>query len=97
MLLPLTAPMPVPGATLGKGVVILLTKESDESVSARIVAFVAAYSALGVRDPAMDEPIGKALTAGPGRWQAVRRLRRDRHDPDGSCWLHRDGCCFSAM
>ncbi|HXI29958.1 MAG TPA: methyltransferase domain-containing protein [Vicinamibacterales bacterium] len=97
MLLPLTAPMPVPGATLGKGVVILLTKESDGSVSARIVAFVAAYSALGVRDPAMDEPIGKALTAGPGRWQAVRRLRRDRHDPDGSCWLHRDGCCFSAM
>jgi protein-L-isoaspartate(D-aspartate) O-methyltransferase len=95
MILPLTTSMPAVGSTLGKGVVVLVTKESGESISARIVTFVAVYSALGVRDAAMDERIGKALMAGPAQWQSVKRLRRDAHEPDESCWLHRDACCFS--
>ena len=48
------------------------------------------------RDPALDEPIGRALLAGPGQWQAVKRLRRDPHDAASSCWLHTEKCCFSA-
>jgi protein-L-isoaspartate(D-aspartate) O-methyltransferase len=97
MMLPVTAAMPAIGSTLGKGVVVLVTKETNNSVSARVVAFVAVYSALGVRDPAMDERIGKALAAGPAQWQSVKRLRRDPHQPEASCWLHRDACCFSTM
>ncbi|HJZ75130.1 MAG TPA: hypothetical protein VKE51_25525 [Vicinamibacterales bacterium] len=95
MLLPITSSMPAMGSTLGKGVVVLITKETSDSFSARVVAFVAVYSALGVRDPAMDEPIGKALMGGPAQWQSVKRLRRDPHTAESSCWLHRDGCCFS--
>jgi protein-L-isoaspartate(D-aspartate) O-methyltransferase len=97
MILPITAAMPAMGSTLGKGVVVLVTKEADDSMSARVVAFAAVYSALGVRDPEMDERIGKALMAGPAQWQSVRRLRRDPHPREASCWLHRDACCLSTM
>ncbi|HKB10284.1 MAG TPA: methyltransferase domain-containing protein, partial [Vicinamibacterales bacterium] len=95
MLIPVTAAMPAMGATIGKGVVVLVTEEREASFSARVVTFVAVYSALGLRDSAMDDAIGKALTAGPGAWQSVKRLRRDRHDREATCWLHRDGCCLS--
>jgi len=95
MMLPVTSSVPAVGSTLGKGVVILIAKETAGSFSARIVAFVAVYSALGVRDPTMDERIGKALMRGPAQWHSVKRLRRDPHAPDASCWLHREACCFS--
>ena len=46
----------------------------------------------------MNDRIGKALMAGPARWMAVTRLRRDAHEPDASCWLHGTGtCCFSTV
>jgi protein-L-isoaspartate(D-aspartate) O-methyltransferase len=97
MIFPLTAAMPAMGSTLGKGVVVLVTKDADSSFSARIVALVAVYSAVGVRDSAMDERIGKALMTGPAHWQAVKRLRRDPHEPEPPCWLHRDACCLSMI
>jgi protein-L-isoaspartate(D-aspartate) O-methyltransferase len=97
MTLPITAAMPAMGSTLGKGVVALVARQEDGELLARIVTVVAVYSAEGVRDPAMNEAIGKALMAGPARWTAVNRLRREAHEPAPSCWLHRDSCCFSAM
>jgi len=97
LMLPISAAMPAMGPTLGKGVVVLVARDDDSQLSARIVTVVAVYSAEGVRDPAMNDAIGKALMAGPARWQSVNRLRRDTHEPAPSCWLHRDSCCFSAM
>jgi protein-L-isoaspartate(D-aspartate) O-methyltransferase len=95
LMLPITAPLPAMGSTLGKGVVVLVTRQHDGAIAARVVTFVAIYSALGIRDPALDERVGIALTAGPGQWQAVKRLRRDPHDAEPSCWLHTGTCCFS--
>ena len=97
LMLPITAAMPAMGPTLGKGVVVLVTHGDDRALAARIVTVVAVYSAEGVRDPAMNDAVGKALMAGPARWQSVNRLRRDAHEPAPSCWLHRGSCCFSAM
>jgi protein-L-isoaspartate(D-aspartate) O-methyltransferase len=97
LMLPVTVPLPAMGSTLGKGVVVLVTRQHDGAISARVVTFVAIYSALGIRDPALDERIGKALMSGPAQWQAVKRLRRDPHDAAPSCWLHTDTCCFSSM
>jgi protein-L-isoaspartate(D-aspartate) O-methyltransferase len=97
LMLPITAPLPAMGSTLGKGVVVLITRQLDAATTARVVTFVAIYSAVGIRDAALDERIGKALLAGPGQWQAVKRLRRDPHDAAPSCWLHTDRCCFSTM
>ena len=95
MMLPITTAMPGMGSTLGKGLVVLVTRDDDDTFAARVIAVVAVYSALGIRDPGMDERIGKALMAGPARWMAVSRLRRDAHAPDASCWLHGPSCCLS--
>jgi protein-L-isoaspartate(D-aspartate) O-methyltransferase len=94
MMLPLTTSMPAMGSTLGKGLVVLVTNDAA-AMSARIVTVVAVYSAVGVRDADMNERVGKAMMAGPARWQAVQRLRRDAHEPSDTCWLHGATCCFS--
>jgi protein-L-isoaspartate(D-aspartate) O-methyltransferase len=95
LLVPITAPMPAMGSTLGKGLVVLVTKDAAGSFAARVVTVVAVYSALGIRDGEMDERIGQAMMSGPARWASVKRLRRDTHQSDDSCWLHLRSCCFS--
>jgi protein-L-isoaspartate(D-aspartate) O-methyltransferase len=95
VMLPLTATMSATESTLGKGLVFLLTGDEAGGFAARVIAVVAVYSALGIRDPMVNDDIGKALMAGPARWTAVTRLRRDRHEPDASCWLHGPACCLS--
>jgi protein-L-isoaspartate(D-aspartate) O-methyltransferase len=93
---PITVDMPQMGSTLGKGVVLLVTRNADADFAARIITVVAVYSAIGIRDPEMTERIGRALAAGPLKWGAVTRLRRDPHETADSCWLHRPGCCVSS-
>ena len=95
LILPLTAMMPAMGSNIGKGLVWLLTKQHAGDVTARIMGMAAIYSAIGVRDDSLNEKLGKAMMAGPGQWQAVTRLRRDRHDPSPSCWFHAPACCLS--
>jgi protein-L-isoaspartate(D-aspartate) O-methyltransferase len=97
LMLPLTMTMPAMGSTLGKGVVVLLTRDETGAFGARVIAVVAVYSALGIRDVEMNDRIGKALAAGPARWMQVTRLRRDPHEPEASCWLHGSSCCVSSM
>jgi protein-L-isoaspartate(D-aspartate) O-methyltransferase len=96
MMVPITTTMPAMGSTLGKGVVMAVAREADGTYSVRIATLVAVYSAIGIRDDSLSERIGKALMGGPQRWQAVRELRRDPHEPTDSCWLHLPSCCFSA-
>jgi protein-L-isoaspartate(D-aspartate) O-methyltransferase len=95
MIVPITAAMPT--STLGKGLTMLITRGAEDAWSARVQTFVMVYSALGVRDESMNAPIGRAIAAGPARWDAVSRLRRDPHEPDATCWLHGATCCFSAQ
>jgi len=95
LMLPLTTTMPAAGSTLGKGLVFLLTRDETGAFAARAIAVVAVYSAVGIRNPTLNDEIGKALMAGPARWSAVKRLRRDPHEPDASCWLHGPACCLS--
>ena len=83
------------GWTLGKGLVVLVTKEDGGAMSARVITVVAVYSAVGLRDPDMDARLGKAMMAGPARWQAVKRLRRDAHEASDACWIHGATCCLS--
>ena len=94
MLLPITAAMPAMGSTLGKGLVFLLTR-TDDAIGARVMTMVAVYSAIGLRDERLNADLGKAMMGGPAAWQAVKRLRRDAHDREASCWLHASTCCFS--
>jgi protein-L-isoaspartate(D-aspartate) O-methyltransferase len=92
MILPLTTSM---GSTLGKGLVFLIANDGGPALAARTVGVVAIYSAVGLRDETMNDAMGKAMMAGPVTWQSVKHLRRDTHQPDGSCWFHASGFCLS--
>ncbi len=64
-------------------------------LSVRVLTIVAIYSAVGLRDDDLNDRIGKAMAGGPMQWQAIKRLRRDAHEPAASCWLHGPSFCFS--
>ena len=93
LLLPLTVAMPAMGATLGKGSMLLITRESDDNFSVRPSGFLAIYSAIGLRDAAIEQALGRAMAKTP--IPPVTRIRRDPHAPSDSCWLHVDGACLS--
>jgi protein-L-isoaspartate(D-aspartate) O-methyltransferase len=95
MLLPLTGTMPAMASTIGKGLAWLLTRQNGTDLSARPVGIVAIYSAVGLRDDDMNARVGKAMMGGPMQWQAVKRLRRDAHEPSPSCWLHGPTWCWT--
>jgi protein-L-isoaspartate(D-aspartate) O-methyltransferase len=97
LMVPLTSTLPAMRSRLGKGLVFLVTRDEAGAFAARVITVVAVYSALGVRDQELNDRIGKALAAGPARWMAVTRLRRDPHEPDATCWLHGRACCISTM
>lgn len=96
MVLPLTSTMAPMGSNLGKGLVLMFTRRADGDFAARVIGFVAIYSAIGLRDPDMNDRLGQAMMAGPARWQSIARLRRDAHEPGASCWLHGPTCCLGA-
>jgi protein-L-isoaspartate(D-aspartate) O-methyltransferase len=94
-ILPLTGTMAAMGPNIGKGPVLRLTKHEAGDFGARVFGFVAIYSALGLRDPGMNDKLGKAMMGGPAQWQAITRLRRDPHEPAAACWLHGATSCLS--
>jgi hypothetical protein len=94
LLLPLTVSMPAMGP-LGKGPALMLTNDGEAgSLGARAVGFVAIYSAVGLRDEALNRQLGEGMKTGP--FPPVMRLRRDVHDASPACWLHAEGFCLSA-
>jgi protein-L-isoaspartate(D-aspartate) O-methyltransferase len=95
LVLPLTGTMAAMGSNIGKGIVLLLTKQDSGDFAVRSLGFAAIYSAIGVRDAGMNDQLGKAMMAGPMRWQRIARLRRDAHEPSESCWLHGATFCLS--
>ncbi len=94
LILPMTSTM-VPMGNIGKGLVFLVSRGSDDSFAARVTGFVAVYSAVGIRDAWLNDRLGLQMMAGPKQWQAVTRLRRDPHDPSSACWLHGPSFCLS--
>jgi protein-L-isoaspartate(D-aspartate) O-methyltransferase len=94
LLLPLTVEMPAMGATLGKGVVTIVSRTGDGAdFRAEVLSFVAIYSAIGLRDERIAASLGQAMrrTSFPN----LTRLRRDQHDSTAACWLHGPGFCLS--
>ena len=91
MVAPITAALP--GTSIGKGPLLLLTKRETD-FAAQLVTVVAIYSALGIRDAALNQRLGQTLMK--GQLPRLNRLRRDPHDESGDCWLHGSGFCLSA-
>lgn len=92
LVLPLTATMPAMGATVSKGLTILIAR-SPEGLSARPIGFVSIYSAVDLRDAQLNQRVGQALMRNP--FPPLKRLRRDPHEPGPSCWMHSSTACFA--
>jgi protein-L-isoaspartate(D-aspartate) O-methyltransferase len=94
LVLPLTASMPQMGP-IGKGLLLSVEKPADGNAAwpARLLTFVAIYSALGVRDEDRNRALGQALQRSP--FPAVKSLRRDAHEQSPTCWLHAPDLCWS--
>lgn len=95
LMVPLTVPMIAMGATLGKGLMLLITRRDALAFDARVASMVAIYSAVGIRDEPRSDELGRAMSKMP--FPALKRLRRDMHEPEGGCWLHMPGCCLSTQ
>ena len=84
-----------PGARSGTGVMVLVRRDGD-AYPAQALGPVAIYSAEGGRKPELNDRIRSALgRLAQGGWRSLWSVRRDRHRPDDSCWLHVDGACLS--
>jgi protein-L-isoaspartate(D-aspartate) O-methyltransferase len=89
--LPLTVAV---SPAIGKGLLVLLTRASEGGeFAAQVLGFVAIYNAIGLRDDRVGQQLAVAMQKQP--LAALTRLRRDAHDAQPSCWLHRQGVCLS--
>jgi protein-L-isoaspartate(D-aspartate) O-methyltransferase len=93
LMLPLTVAV---SPQIGKGPMVLLTRTpGSSSLDARTVTFVAIYNALQLRDESIARELGAAMARNP--LPPLKRLRRDAHEPEPGCWMHRPGCCLSTI
>ena len=91
LMVPLTVQMQ---PTIGKGFMMLLTRDADASFTVRPVGMVAIYSAVGLRDEQLNAALGQVIMK--HAWPPVRRLRRDPHEASSSCWFHSARFCFAS-
>jgi len=95
MVLPITATMGTM-TTIGKGPLVSIAKKEDsERLAAKVIGFVAIYSAIGLRDDDTNKLLAQALTRSP--LPMIKSARLDTHPPDPSCWLHAPGVCLSSV
>lgn len=92
LVLPLTCTFPGIGP-LGKGYAVLLTATASSTWHAAVLGPVMIYSAVGLRDPALNTALGHALVRAPS--PHLTRFRRETHDAGPACWFHQDWFCFS--
>ena len=85
--------LPMTGANFRGGFMLRLDRRG-EGLAARSAGWTAFYPCVGARDDQEDAALADALKDSAGQ-QAMRSLRRDRHDKNDSCWLHADGWCLS--
>jgi protein-L-isoaspartate(D-aspartate) O-methyltransferase len=93
LVMPLTAAMGP--SNIGKGLMLLLARTADpQALAARLLTFVAIFSAMGVRNDALNGELAGALAKRP--FGPIKRFRRDAHERTDACWMHGSGVCFSS-
>ncbi len=93
IVLPVTASFGPP-SNISKGILVRIADAGTrEAYDARVVSVIAIYSAVGLRDDTMNGKVAEAFKRMP--FPPLRRLRRDPHEVEPSCWLHGDTGCLS--
>ena len=90
LLVPLTVARDAAGH--GSGGMLKVTRQPDRW-TARFVSDVSIFPCIGARDAALNDQLKEAFQT--RKWHAVASLRRDRHDPTATCWLHGADVCLS--
>ena len=85
MVLPLTVEK-------GGGSILKVTRLTN-GYSARFIGEVAIFNCAGARNRRANQQLKAAFQA--GKQSSVRSLRRDRHKPNRTCWLHGTDFCLS--
>jgi protein-L-isoaspartate(D-aspartate) O-methyltransferase len=89
LLFPLTVALPTLGA--GAGYMVLVTRD-EAGYHARLTSPVGIFDCEGARTDEGSAQLAEAFAQGD--LQAIRRLRRDPHDPTQNCWLHQSDVCL---
>jgi protein-L-isoaspartate(D-aspartate) O-methyltransferase len=84
---------PLTSERLGGYMLKVRRGESPAQLGAEMLCRARFIPFVGGRNAALDERLATQIAAGHA--DLVRSLRRDRHVPDGSCWLHGEGFCLS--
>lgn len=85
--------IPLTGSN-GSGFTFLIhKKEGRQPLSVKLESFVRFYPCIGLRDPGDLALLDAALI--DGRAPFVATLRREEHEREPDCWLHRDDWCLS--
>ena len=63
--------------------------------SSQIITPVAIFSCIGMRDAEGEQGLRDAIRA--GKLLKMRSLRRDDHEPDDTCIVHRTEICLSSV
>ena len=90
MVVPLT--VSIPGSAAGSGVMVKIVREPDR-YSPQVITFVAIYSSASVRDPQMEQQLGKALAS--KALLKLKSVRLDPHGPEDTCLVHGMDMCLS--
>lgn len=94
LLLPLTVEFPGMPTSIGKGMMLLITRQGEEWLAQPHGAQpVAIYSLKEIRDAALNASIVQAMTT--GALVRAARVRRDSHEPTSSCIVHSATNCLS--
>src|SRR6266849_9812229 len=59
------------------------------------IAYLMIFPCIGSRDEQANQQLRDAMKL--GTWGSVQSLRREAHEPSGSCWLHGDNFCLSTL
>jgi protein-L-isoaspartate(D-aspartate) O-methyltransferase len=94
LLLPLTAEFPGMPAGISKGMMVLITRRGSEwTAHVHGPMPVAIYTLKDLRSATAGASVAQALTT--GTLLRVTRVRRDAHEPAGSCVVHSATSCLS--
>ena len=90
LLLPLTVTDDTdPG---GAGRVLKVTRQ-PQGLTASFISGVRIFACVGGRHAELNQRLKEAFDRGDSK--SVQSLRRDRHDPTDTCWLHYETFCLS--
>lgn len=80
--------------THGLGLMLKIKREAA-GYTARFISPVGIFPCIGARSVEADRHLRAAFARGDS--EAVRSLRRDRHEPADTCWLHWPDGCLSTL